>query len=404
MSTAPLERGPAVDGHAIEMVRVALLVRQVALGAAVLATMVGSSSAPALLAVGALLVTSQVGLHSVRVLRLVQRHPTLALVDVILVATAMLLLGPRHPVVLAALTSALVVGVLFRRSVSPLLVVVLLSGHLLSLRDMTAPTFDDLVGTPVVIVSVAAIGLAFRRLVERAQETEREAADARQAVATAEERLRLARDVHDTVAKSVQGVALLAATLPVWIDRDSTRAAAHAALVASSARDAVDEARTLLTGLRTVRGEERVEQWLSARVQTWREDRQAPVTLTMAPVPVLEAMVCHELLAATDEALENVDRHAPAAAVEVDLRLDDGCVVLTVRDDGPGFDAARRVRAVAEDHYGLVGIGERLASVGGSGTVTSVVGQGTTVHLVVPVPVGRSGATAAHAPTLRVVS
>jgi signal transduction histidine kinase len=71
-------------------------------------------------------------------------------------------------------------------------------------------------------------------------------------------------------------------------------------------------------------------------------------------------------------------------------------VVVTVADDGPGFEPARREEAVRQDRFGLVGIQERLASVGGRGQVESVPGEGTTVRLAVPVPAAARAALAAR--------
>lgn len=367
------------------VVRVALLVRQLALAAAALTALLGTHvDLAALGVVAALLLTSQLGLHSRALLRLLERHPSIALIDVLLVVAATVLLGPRHPVVLAALTSALVVGVLFRRAVSPLMVVLLLSGHALSLLQLAAPTASDVFGTPVVIVSAAAIGAGFRRLSEQARDTDRRAAAAQQQAATAEERLRLARDVHDTVAKSVQGVALLAGSLPQWIERDTERAVAHADLVATSAREAVVEARALLTGLRTVPDDARVEEWLGTRVRTWSASRCGTVRAVVEPVPPLTAGVCTELRVAVDEVLENIDRHAPDADVDLSLVARGGRVVLTVRDDGPGFSPGRPQQAVRQGRYGLLGLHERLQSVGGAASVVSAPGRGTTVTLVAP--------------------
>ncbi|WP_380164481.1 sensor histidine kinase [Jannaschia sp. R86511] len=392
----------AVDDLATPTVRVALLVRQIALAAAALVTLVTGTSWTGLAVVIALLLTSQLGLHSTRVLRLVERHPALALVDVLLVSTAMVLLGPRHPAVLAALTSALIIGVLFRWWVSPLLVVALLAGHALSLPGVADLTLNDMVGTPVVIMSMAAIGAGFRHVAQQARRKDEQAAADRQAAATAEERLRLARDVHDTVAKSVQGVALLAASLPQWVERDQRRAVTHAGLVATSAREAVTEARALLTGLRAAGDDTRFEGWLSERLAEWGAGRGPAVTAEIAAVAPLSARACRELRAATCEVLENVDRHAADAAVDVSLRQVGDLVVLVVRDHGPGFHADREREAVRQGRYGLLGLRERLESVGGRVDLVSAPGTGTTVTLSAPAAVAADHDR--EAPVLRIVS
>jgi signal transduction histidine kinase len=75
------------------------------------------------------------------------------------------------------------------------------------------------------------------------------------------------------------------------------------------------------------------------------------------------------------EALQNVAKHARARRVEVRLTLNRSGARLTVRDDGRGFDPA----AVAGDHFGLTIMHERLTAVGGTVTLDSTPGQGTTL-------------------------
>jgi signal transduction histidine kinase len=256
-----------------------------------------------------------------------------------------------------------------------------------SLRTVETLTLGDLVSTPVMIVSVGAIGAGFRRLIDRAEHQERLATEAGQAAATAQERLRLARDVHDTVAKSVQGVALLASSLPRWMDRDADVARVQAGLVADSALQAVQEARDLLSGLRADPQDADLTSWLRERLDAWSSCRAAPVQVDVPPLPPVAPVACHEIRRALDEALENVDRHAPAAAVTVTATTAGGRVVVQVEDQGPGFLAARRAEAVREDRFGLVGMGERLAGVGGRAVVTSEPGRGTRVTLEVPASV-----------------
>jgi signal transduction histidine kinase len=325
-------------------VRVALLVRQLTLTVAALVTMATGMAWQAVLVILALLVTSQAGLHSTALLRLVERHPIVALVDVVLVAAAMAALGAGHPVVLSALTSALIIGVLFRWAVVPLLLLLLLLGHVASLRDVEALTLTQVFSTPVVFVSVAAIGVGFRRLMDRTERQERLTREARDAAATAEERLRLARDVHDTVAKSVQGVALLASTLPRWMDRDLDVARTQAGLVAQSAQLAVQEARDLLSGLRSAPEDGDLASWLETRGAAWSRARAGGVRVEVGALPPLAPVVFHEVRRAVQEAMENVDRHAPSADVEVEAAVVGCLVVVVVRDHGPGFcpDGGRR--------------------------------------------------------------
>jgi signal transduction histidine kinase len=87
------------------------------------------------------------------------------------------------------------------------------------------------------------------------------------------------------------------------------------------------------------------------------------------------------------EALKNVERHARARHVTVDLTKQGGIVCLTVRDDGVGFDPAHHeARTEQAGALGLVGMRERATSVGGTFTVRSGVGSGTTVEVCLSPP------------------
>jgi signal transduction histidine kinase len=84
------------------------------------------------------------------------------------------------------------------------------------------------------------------------------------------------------------------------------------------------------------------------------------------------------------EALRNAFRHAHAARVEVEIRYDDEQFRLRVRDDGKGIDQAVLASQGLEGHYGLRGMPERAALIGGTLAVWSEVGAGTEVELRLP--------------------
>ncbi len=98
-----------------------------------------------------------------------------------------------------------------------------------------------------------------------------------------------------------------------------------------------------------------------------------------SPLPLL-VTARHETLAVLREALANVDRHAAARTVDVELAAEDGYLVLTVRDDGRGFDP----EAPVPGHYGLVGMRERAVRAGGRLALDTAPGRGTALTLRVP--------------------
>jgi signal transduction histidine kinase len=81
------------------------------------------------------------------------------------------------------------------------------------------------------------------------------------------------------------------------------------------------------------------------------------------------------------EALRNIELHAGARRVDIELRREDDAVRLDIRDDGVGFDPARP----ASGHFGLVGMKERAASIGATLDIVSAPGGGTRLSLRAPI-------------------
>jgi signal transduction histidine kinase len=381
-----------------QLVQAGFLVRLLALAYGLLGLVLdggeGGLGAAALFSL--LLLTSHLGLQHKRVRDLVVRHPLVALLDLVPVSLTPYVMGADSPLVLVAHTSALLVGVLFTiRTAVPLVLLLALTTALAGLHQ--GLSLVTALRDPVVLLSFAALGAAISRLSAQQTRAQQSSALAVQAAAAAEERLRLARDLHDTVAKSVQGVALTAAALPRWIDRDPDVARAQAGAVAAGARDAVSAARNLLSSLRLDDLDRPFADVVDEVVYRWEASTGIHAQRLVDDVPALPPGHRHELLCALTESLENVARHAPAARVTVSLDHLDGQVVVTVVDDGPGFLPAREEEAVAAGHYGLTGIRERLAGVGGSAQVRSAPGCGTQVRLEVAVEPAAQDAAAADA-------
>jgi signal transduction histidine kinase len=87
-----------------------------------------------------------------------------------------------------------------------------------------------------------------------------------------------------------------------------------------------------------------------------------------------------QLAAALREMLHNIDKHAEATRVEVELTADAEGLELVVRDDGVGFEPSHARRNEAQGHFGLRGLHERAAQVGGTMTIDSDKGEGTTIR------------------------
>nr|WP_255645681.1 histidine kinase [Actinoplanes polyasparticus] len=208
--------------------------------------------------------------------------------------------------------------------------------------------------------------------------------------AAASERARLARELHDSVAKTLRGVSFAAVALPSSLRRQPALAEQLAATVSQGADAAVREARELLTALRRDVPDQPFRTTVHAVSNGWSHSTGIAVRLTTAPAePTLAAR--YELTQILHEALRNVERHAGATSVEVTLDQAGRQVRLTVRDDGAGFALPADLSHLsAQDRFGVVGMAERAETAGGNLHVRSRPGFGTLIMVDVPAAVERS--------------
>jgi signal transduction histidine kinase len=198
-----------------------------------------------------------------------------------------------------------------------------------------------------------------------------------------EERERISREIHDTLAQGFTSVVALSRAAQAALARgDTASARERLALIEHTASDNLDEARLIVAELTPGHLQSRTLgealERLGALV-TSETGMRADVRVAGNPVP-LGGSAEVVILRTAQEALSNVRRHASAARVDLTLAYDDPDeVVLTVRDDGLGFDLDG-----ARSGFGLDGVQARAAEVGGAVEVLSEPGTGTTLRLVVP--------------------
>lgn len=190
----------------------------------------------------------------------------------------------------------------------------------------------------------------------------------------AEERARLAMDIHDG---------------PLQRAIDLARRGSSDEGVMEAARSLVGELRDITTSLRPPLlddlGLKCALDWLIQTVASpnglsieldvdgYPEDTRLPAEIELAVYRVVQ------------ESLANVVRHAKAEHVTASLSLSDDELIVEIRDDGIGFDEEARRSAAARGHLGLVGIRERVHSLGGELQVVTRRAEGTTVRITVPV-------------------
>ncbi|MFJ9891055.1 GAF domain-containing sensor histidine kinase [Streptomyces sp. NPDC091287] len=218
----------------------------------------------------------------------------------------------------------------------------------------------------------AAIALTNARLYERSRE-----------LTIAEERSRLAHELHDAVSQKLFSLRLTAQAATALVDRDPVRAKGELQQVAALAAEAVDELRAAVVELRPAAlDEDGLIATLRTQIQVLDRAHAAEVAFESRGVRALPATQEEALLRVAQEALHNALRHSGAERVSVTLVRRGTDTVLRVTDDGAGFDptAVRR----AGRHLGLVSMRHRANSVGGRLTVASEPGKGATIEMEVP--------------------
>ncbi|MCE3034510.1 GAF domain-containing sensor histidine kinase [Streptomyces sp. CMSTAAHL-2] len=218
----------------------------------------------------------------------------------------------------------------------------------------------------------AAIALTNARLYERSRE-----------LTIAEERSRLAHELHDAVSQKLFSLRLTAQAAAALVDRDPARAKGELHQVAALAAEAAEELRAAVVELRPAAlDEDGLIATLRTQIQVLDRAHTARVTFTGAGYRALPAAQEEAVLRVAQEALHNALRHADAERVDVSVERRGPGAVLRISDDGTGFDPAAVGRAGR--HLGLVSMRDRASGAGGTLTVDSVPGKGTTIELEVP--------------------
>ncbi len=200
----------------------------------------------------------------------------------------------------------------------------------------------------------------------------------------ADERRRLAAEIHDTIA---QGLAGIIAQLQVVINTpDPGTATDHAGRALALARHSLGEARRSVHNLAPVALEhDGLPEALTKTVAEWGEHTGVRVEFTVTGTAEhLHGEVAATLLRIVQEALSNAARHARASRVGVTLSYLGDEVILDIRDDGTGFDPLAVPARSRAGGFGLDGMRARAERIAGSLTVESEPGLGTALSARVP--------------------
>ena len=280
------------------------------------------------------------------------------------------LLRGRRPALLAAAVGAVALSLPLSPALTPLGWVV------------------DVVRTLLLLGAAAAFGDGKRSRVERMRESELRAAEAERtraseaARAVDEERLRIARELHDITAHSVSVVSLQTEYAKRVLDIDQAAARVALDVIGTTSRQALSELRGMLTGLRTgerelapapslVRAGELVGRLRDAGIEV-----DAELAIDAPGLPPFVDASAYRIL---QEAVTNVIRHAGAGHVTLRVCHEDDAVSLHVEDDGPGTGLEGTAG------HGIIGMRERAAALGGTFEARPKPGGGFLVEARLPV-------------------
>jgi len=246
--------------------------------------------------------------------------------------------------------------------------------------------FAGLLLASLVLLWLVQVPLAYRlaRNLRRSQE-DREALLVKAVEASADERRRIAADLHDGVVQDLAGISYS-------LSAAADSADAHPSpTIRSTLRDAAIGTRESMRRLRTLIVEIHPPNLLASGLEAALRDLVSPlpsrgidVSLDVADDLALDGETELLLYRAAGEAIRNVERHARASTVTVRVAKDDRRARLEVVDDGVGFTPAERQRSRTEGHVGLSLLEELAARMDGALDVRSEPGRGTSFILEVP--------------------
>lgn len=201
-------------------------------------------------------------------------------------------------------------------------------------------------------------------------------------LAILEERTRIGMDLHDGVIQSIYAVGLTLESTRLALPPEAEEASSLLGVAIEGLNEAIRDIRNFILDLRPRRFAGDVQQGMAQLVREFQANTMVPVSVSIPekladlPLPLGRA-----IFLTTQEALANVARHARAQKVKIVMYCTDQRVKLTIQDDGRGFDTANEALRVG---HGLANMQARAEGLGGSFSLTSAPGQGTTIFIDLP--------------------
>jgi signal transduction histidine kinase len=203
--------------------------------------------------------------------------------------------------------------------------------------------------------------------------------------AVLDERNRMAREIHDTLAQGFVGIALQLQAVEKALPDAPDTANHHLSIARSMVSHSLNEARRSVWDLRSqALDESDLPTALSETAKRMTHGTQVRTEVRVVGTSRrLSGMIENNALRIAQEALTNALKHANPSQVIIELRFEPHNLTLSVEDDGRGFETAGPT-AAADGHFGLHGMRERVEHVGGQLALNSSPGQGTRIVASIP--------------------
>jgi signal transduction histidine kinase len=202
-----------------------------------------------------------------------------------------------------------------------------------------------------------------------------------------EERARLAREIHDTLAQGFVGISSQLDAVAMCMPEEQSPARKYLDMARRMARHSLTEARRSVMDLRAsvLEGQD-LAAALESGMRMWTAGAGVDVKVDVSgPEMVLSQEMEQHLLRIAQEAVTNVVKHAGANRIGIKLHTEARKLYLQIRDNGRGF-ATPDVFSSRGGHFGLIGMRERAERLGGELRLASNPGEGTEVEVTVPLP------------------
>jgi len=245
---------------------------------------------------------------------------------------------------------------------------------------------------PVVIFVITYVSLYMRQLearekaqtlameLEKANQQLSEYAAQVEDLSIANERQRMARELHDTLSQGLTGIILQLEAVEAHLANDRVEKANTIIRNAmGQARSTLADARNVIDDLRREKSDD-LEAALRLEVARFTHATDIPCELELKELDGIPEDVQELLIRNISEGLTNIARHSQARRVNVQVSKEDNKLKAVMEDDGCGFD----LQNIPSGHYGLIGMRERIRSLGGEITITSEISIGTRLEMRIP--------------------